>query len=258
MIIDVFSKYGWAIPIKNKTGVEVTRAFETLWKTQTPPKKLWTDKGTEFYNKHMTELLKKNHVELYSTENEEKSCVVERWNGTIKRLMWKYFTKHRTGIYISILPDLIKKYNSTYHHSIQCTPSFAREPSNYQHVYEALYGKTKSVTFPKFQIGDQVRIVKKKKTFEKGYTANWTEEKFTITKVLPTIPITYKIVDTNGEDVKGSFYEQELQKTEQDIYRIEKVLRRCTNKKGEKEIYVKWKGYNKKFNQWIPTTDLAE
>ena len=72
-----------------------------------------------------------------------------------------------------------------------------------------------------------------------------------MTKVQPTIPFTYKIEDTRGEEIQGTFYEEELQKTKQETYRIEKVLRHRT-KKGVKEIYVKWKGYNNTFNQWIP------
>ena len=139
MIIDVFSKYDWAIPLKSKTGVEVRRAFQPLWKTQTPPKKLWTDKGKEFYNKHMNELLRKHDVELYSIQNEEKSCVVERWNRTVKRNMWKYFTTNNTTNYIDVIPSLVEKYNNTYHRIIKCTPSFARSPLSYQHVYDALY-----------------------------------------------------------------------------------------------------------------------
>ena len=259
MIIDVFSKYGWAIPLKTKKGPEVAKAFTDLWKIQKPPKMLWTDKGTEFLNKYMTASLTEHNVHLYWTENEEKSCIVERWNRTIKRTMWKYFTKHQTGIYINILPEMIQKYNSTYHRSIKCTPSDARKPANYQHVFDALYaGKNRKIrekTNPKFKIGDKVRIAKKKKTFEKGYTTNWTEEIFTVVKVQPTIPVTYKIEDTNGEEVQGTFYEPELQKTKQETYRIEKILRRRTRKKdGVKEVYVKWKGYSRK--QWIPESDI--
>lgn len=259
MIIDVFSKYGWAIPIKTKKGVEVAKAFADLWMKQTPPQMLWTDKGKEFLNKDMSSLLEKHNVHLYWTENEEKSCIVERWNRTIKRIMWKYFTSRQTGVYIDVLPEMIKKYNSTYHRSIESTPTDARKPANYQHVFDALYdGKNLQIgkkTKPKFKIGDKVRIVKKKKTFEKGYTTNWTEEIFTVIKVQPTIPVTYKIEDTRGEEIQGTFYEPELQKTKQETYRIEKVLRRRTRNRV-KEIYVKWKGYNDTFNQWIPATDI--
>ena len=259
MIIDVFSKFGWAIPLKTKTGVEVTRAFERLWRTVPHPKKLWVDKGTEFYNGTMKKLLAKNNIELYSTENEEKSSVVERWNRTIKRNMWKYFTANNTTRYIDVLPQIIERYNSTYHRSIKTTPTLAREPSKRQHVEESLYHDRRSPLLrrPKFEVGDRVRILKKKKTFEKGFTSNWTEELFTVSEVKRTNPPTYTIEDTKGENIQGTFYEQELQKTTQEIYRIEKVLKRRTTKKDKvKEIYVKWRGYSNAFNSWIPLSDL--
>ena len=264
MIIDVFSKYGWAIPLKRKTGSETVEAFTQLWDSgEKPPRLLWTDKGREFDNVQMEALLKSRNVHLYWTENEEKSTIVERWNRTIKQWMWKYFTKHRTGVYIDILPQLIEKYNNTYHRSIKCTPSDARKPSNHQHVFNALYGGTnksdeKLRKLPKFHVGDQVRITKKKKQFEKGYTTNWTEEVFTVTEVQPTYPYTYKLKDTRGEKVIGTFYEPELQLAKQTTFRIEKILKRRTTKEGKKEIYVKWLGYSKDFNQWIPAEDIKE
>ena len=256
MIIDVFSKYGWAIPLKTKTGIEVEKAFADLWKKQKPPKKLWTDKGTEFYNKPLSALLKKKKVEIYSTENEEKSSIVERWNRTIKRIMWKYFTANNTKEYVNVLNNIIHKYNNTYHRSIKCTPTAARESSNYRHVYKSLYPTIISkVGKPKFEVGDRVRIVRKKNTFEKGFTPNWTEELFTVVSVKNTSPATYTIADTKGESIKGTFYEQELQKTNQEVYRIEKVVKKRT-RNGIQEVYVKWKGYGNEFNSWIPITDL--
>lgn len=261
MIIDVFSKYGWAIPLKRKTGLEMVEAFTHLWSSkQNPPQFLWTDKGKEFDNVRMADLLKSRNVHMYWTENEEKSCVVERWNRTIKRQMWKYFTKHRTGEYIDILPQLIAKYNSTYHRSIKCTPSDARKPSNYQHVLKALYGEKTSFSKrkpAKFHVGELVRIIKKKKQFEKGYTTNWTEEVFTIVEVKKTRPYTYRIKDTKDEVIKGSFYELELQATKQSSFRVEKILKRRKTKSGKKEVYVKWLGYSKDFNQWIPEEDIV-
>ena len=197
MIIDVFSKYGWAIPLKTKTGPEVTKAFRDLWRTQKPPQKLWTENGKEFYNKSMKELLEKNNVQLYSTENEEKSSIVERWNRTSKGDMWKYFSANNTMKCIDILPNLIKKYNNTYHRSIKCTPARARAISSYQHVYDALYIHREDNDVevkPKFTIGDRVRILKKK-TFEKGFTPNWTEELFIVSGVRLTKPVTYNIND---------------------------------------------------------------
>ena len=164
-------------------------------------------------------------------------------------------------MYIDILPQLIEKYNSTYHRSIRTTPSEVHKPSNHQHVFTALYERnilTKLRKLPKFSVGDQVRISKKKKFFEKGYTPNWTEKVFIVTKVQPTYPYTYKIEDTRGDTIKGTFYEAELQHAKQATFRIEKVLKRQTTKEGKKEIYVKWLGYSKDFNQWIPEEDIEK
>ena len=177
--------------------------------------------------------------------------------------MWKYFTKQHTGTYIDILPQLIEKYNTTYHRSIKCTPSDARKPSNHQQVFNALYGGSNKFDEnlrdqPKFHVGDQVRITKKKNHFEKGYTTNWRNEVFIVTEVQPTYPYTYKLDDTRGEKVIGTFYEPELQLAKQTIFTIEKVLRRRTTKEGKKELYVKWKGYSKDFNQWIPVEDVEK
>ena len=104
---------------------------------------------------------------------------------------------------------------------------------------------------PKFSIGDHVRITKKKKTFDNGYTQRWTEEVFQISRIQLTIPVTDKITDYDGEKIQGSFYEQELQKTKQDIFRIEKMIKQQGNKS-----LVKWLGYNDSFNSWVDKKDI--
>ena len=98
----------------------------------------------------------------------------------------------------------------------------------------------------KFKVGDHVRISKYKNIFAKGYTPNWSEEVFVIKEVKNTVPWTYVINDLNGEEIIGTFYEKELQKTNQQTFRIEKVIKRKGNK-----LYVKWKGYDNSFNSWI-------
>ena len=92
MVLDVFSKYGWIVPLKDKKGETVTEAFKLIFKEGRKPQYLWVDKGKEFYNKHLKELLENHNIQMYSTENEEKSSVCERWNRTIKGKMWKQFT----------------------------------------------------------------------------------------------------------------------------------------------------------------------
>ena len=104
---------------------------------------------------------------------------------------------------------------------------------------------------PKFKVGEHVRISKHKNVFSKGYTPNWSEEIFVINKIQNTVPWTYLINDLNGGEIMGSFYEKELQKTDQKEFRIEKVNKR----KGEK-LFVKWKGYDNSFNSWINKKDI--
>ena len=213
-VIDIFSKYGWLIPLKNKTGPTVAEEFRKLFRER-KPKFIWSDKGKEFYNRQVKELLKENDIELYSTENEEKSSVVERWIGTMKQHMYKYFTANETFKYYDILNSLVKNYNNTVHSSIKMTPVFASKLENELTVYKNLYPeKSEKPKKAKFKVGDRVRISKKKGKFEKGYTTRWTREIFVIEKVLNTNPITYKIKDLKDEEIKGSFYEQELQITE--------------------------------------------
>ena len=213
-VIDVFSKYGWLIPLKNKTGIIVSEAFKTLFKER-QPLYIWSDKGREFYNIHVKELLKDNNIKLYSTENEEKSSVVERWIGTMKQRMFKYFTAHETNKYYDILNSLVEDYNNTVHSSIKMTPVDASKKENESTVYNNLYPEEEEeIKKPKFKVGDRVRISKKKDTFEKGYTTRWRREIFVIKEVLDTDPVTYKIEDLNNEEITGSFYEQELQLTE--------------------------------------------
>ena len=227
-VIDVFSNYGYLIPLKDKTGKSVASALKTIFKERKPGK-MWVDKGKEFYNKDVKEL-----IELYSTENEEKSSVVERWIRTMKEKMWKYFTDNNTNVYVDILPDLVEDYNNTRHSSIKMTPVEASKKKNELEVWRNLYPNRLGIIDinPKFSIGDKVRLSKKKKTFEKGYTTRWTEEVFTITKINRTSPITYKVADLNGEEIDGTFYEPELQKTSQQLFRIEKVIEKGKNKSG--------------------------
>ena len=148
---------------------------------------------------------------------------------------------------------MVEKYINTYHSSIKLTPVDARDPAGYQHVHNALYDNVnaRKATSPKFHVGDKVRITRKKGTFEKGFTSNWAEAVFTISSVKATKPPTYTIKDTLGESVQGTFYEQELQLSVQEIFRIARVL-----KKRKNQVFVTWKVYSDAFNSWVPLTDL--
>ena len=254
MVIDVFSKYGWIRTLKNKRGDTVAEAFKSIFEEGRKPKKLWVDKGKEFWNKDVKAVMDEEGVERYSTENEEKSAVVERWNRTIKERMWKMFSARNDTTYVDKLGDILVSYNRTKHSSIGMTPAQASRKNNERKVYAKLYEKElwKKRKGPKFKVGDKVRITVKKKSFEKGFTPKWTEEVFVVDKVIFTKPVTYKLKDLMEEEVDGSFYEQELQKTEQTNFRIEDVIDR-NERTGE--VLVKWSGYPEKFNEWIPEED---
>ena len=256
MVIDVFSKYGWIVPLKDKKTESVSTAFDEIFKkSKRKPTMLWTDKGSEFISKHFKDFLKKNYIKLYYTENEEKSSIVERWNKTMKNKVWRMFSANNSTVYGDKLDKLVNDYDNTYHSSIKMTPTEASKKENEKKVFANLYGdliylKPKN---PKFSINDKVRISKyKRRVFDKGYTPNWTEKVFVVDKVIPTKPVTYKIIDLLGEEIEGSFYE--LQKAKQQTFGIEKVVTR--DNKKEKAL-VKWKGYSDNFNSWVSFKDLV-
>ena len=149
------------------------------------------------------------------------------------------------NIYFDVLDNIVNKYNNTVHKTIKMKPIDVTSDSY------AEYNEDSNKKDPKFKVGDHVRISKYKNIFAKGYTPNWSEEVFVVSKIKNAVPWTYLISDLNGEPITGSFYEKELQKTNQKEFRKEKVLKR----KGYK-LYVKWKGYNNSFNSWINKKDL--
>lgn len=247
-VIDIFSKYAWAIPIKKKTGEEITKGFQKIFKSRYP-KKIQTDKGLEFINKNTQSLFKKYNINWFATENETKAQVVERFNRTLKTKMFKYFTHTNSKRWIDILDDLLWNYNNSYHRSIMMKPVDASKPSNEKIIYNRLFLRNKINIKGKFAVGDRVRISKKRKDFRKGFLPNFTNELFVISKVLKTNPITYRIRDMDGEEIVGSFYEAEMVKYNEDLYEIEKIL-----KENKGKLLVKWKGYEEP--TWIYKKDL--
>ena len=185
---------------------------------------------------------------MYSTHNEGKSVVAERFIRTLKSNIYKYMTSisKNVNVYIDKLDNIVDEYNNTYHATIKMKPIDVKD-NTYINTSKEINKD------PKFKVGDRVRISKYKNIFAKEYMPNWSEEVFVIKKVKNTIPWTYVINDLNGEEIIGTFYEKELQKTSQEEFRIEKVVRRKGNK-----LYVKWKGYDNSFNSWIDKKDIIK
>ena len=209
--------------------------------------KIWVDEGSEFYNAYFKKWLRDNDIVMYSTHNEGKSVVAERFIRTLKSKIYKYMTSISKNVYIDKLDDIVDEYNNTYHTTIKMKPIDVKD-NTYINTSKEINNKD-----PKFKVGDHVRISKYKNIFAKGYMPNWSEEVFVIKKVKNTIPWTYVINNLNVEEIIGTFYEKELQKMNQEEFRIEKVIRRKGNK-----IYVKWKVYDNSFNSWIDKGNLVQ
>lgn len=253
--IDVFSRFAYAIPLKTKSGLEVTDALKTIITEDNHPLQIQTDKGREFLNRHFQNYLNVNHIHHYTTQNEDiKASIVERLQRTIKSKMFRYFTHKGTNRYINILQDLIHSYNNTYHSTIKMAPAEVNT-KNQEDVWHNIYTADKvhqpTVKF-KFQVGDRVRISTKKHQFQKGYLPNWSKEIFVISERHTTNPPVYSIKDYSDETLSGTWYEQELQKVKKgdNIYRIEEII--GTRKiNGKTQYLVKWSGYPSSMNSYV-------
>ena len=203
-VIDVFTKYAWVKPLKVKKGKTVLNAFmEIVNESNRKPNKLWVDQGREFYNKLMQEWLDNNDILMYSTHNEGKSVIAERFIKTLKSKIYKKMTANNNKSYLPYWNKLVDLYNNTYHHFINKRPINA----DYSAFTENIETSPKA---PKFKVNDRVRITTHKNIFSKGYTENSSREIFIIDIVLKTNPWTYKLKNLNGEKIIGSFYEKEL------------------------------------------------
>ena len=254
-VIDTFSKHLWAFKIKNKTGNSVYNALKSLIETH-KPQKFETDEGGEFLNKKFQRFLAANGVDHYSVSSDRKCAIVERANRTLRMRMSRAFTALGKPRWVDILDDLVNGYNNSYHRSIKMRPVDVTK-ENEKKVRKILYPPRPKKRPPKLAVGDSVRITRLKNPFEKGSEQTWQYEIFSISKIKNTDPVTYSIKDFNGEVLKGSFYEVEVQKVNisSGIYPVEKIIQK-KKEKGKLQYLVKWKGYSDAANSWVDHRDL--
>ena len=171
-VIDVLSKYAWAVPLKAKSGNEVANAITKIIRDDGRcPKNLQTDRGKEFYNSNVQKLLKKHTINHYSTYSIMKASIVERFNRTLKNGMWKLFTLNGNYKWIDSLPHLVSNYNARKHRTIGMRPIDVT-PAIVERLLATVYNHVKIAAPAKFKVGDPVRVSKFKTIFEKGYTPN--------------------------------------------------------------------------------------
>ena len=205
--IDLYRKYAFVVPLKDKKGISIVNAFNKIIKqSNRKPNKIWVDQGGEFYNRVFTKWLSDIDIIMYSTYNEGKSVVAERFVRTLKNKLYKHMTATGKNVYYDVLDDVVNEYNNTKHNTIKMKPV---DVGDNKSVFIDEHNEKDS----RFKVGDRVRISKFKNIFVKGYTPNWSTEIFIINKVNDTVPYTYNLKDLNGEEIIGSFYDRELQKT---------------------------------------------
>ena len=203
----LYSKYAFVIPLKDRKGISIVNAFNKIIKqSNRKPNKIWVDQGGEFYNNAFENRLSDNDINMYSTYNEGKSVVAERFIRTLKNKLYKHMTATGKNVYYDDLDDAVNKYNNTKHSTIKMKPT---DVKNNKRVYIDEHNEKDS----KFKVGDRVRISRYKIIFAKGYAPNWSSEIFIVDKINDTVPYTYNLKDLNDEEIIGSFYDKELQKT---------------------------------------------
>lgn len=256
VVIDCFSKYLWTRALKTKSANDVKKAIlDILSREKKLPQYFQSDHGTEYYNKQVKHIFDEYKIKHYSTFTIKKANFAERVIRTLKTRLYHSFHLRGTYRWIDILPEITDNYNKSRHRTIGMRPfDVFRGPKKIENLLlNTVYNEPKRLTnFPKFTVGDVVRISKLKTVFAKGYEANWSTELFKIARIKYTNPITYDITDMDGSEIRGAFYEQELQKTSQpDIYLVERILKRKNGKS-----LVKFLGLNSSHNTWINSRDM--
>ena len=245
--IDLFSKYAFVVPLKDKKGTTIVNTFQNILNNlNRKPNEICTDPGSEFYNNVFKKWLKDNDIIMYSAHNQGKSVVTERFIRTLKNKIYKHMTAISKKFYFSALDDIVDECNNTYHQTFKMKAVDVRKGS-FAECNEETNEKD-----PKFKVGDHVRNQSTRIFFLNDMLLIGVK-KFLLSKKKNTVSWTYVISDLDGEEIVGSFYEKELQKTNQKEFRIEKVIKRKENKQ-----YVKWKGYDSSFNSWIDKKDLIK
>lgn len=215
-ILDHFSRKAWLEPLKNKSADEVLRAFKKIFARGNVRAKLfYSDRGLEFISKKMKDFFKSKGIESFVSYSPTKCSLNERFNRSLMGRVSRYQTHAKTKRFIHLLPEFERHYNNSYHQTIRMTPNQVTEenvPLVWQNIYQRKIAALKKIKTQALKEGDYVLLPIKKGTFDKGYSQTFGEEVFRIKDVKNTRPVTYGVVNKQGEEVLGSFYNQELVK----------------------------------------------
>jgi hypothetical protein len=278
--VDVLSRYAWAVPVRTKSAHDMLAAMKQLFKQAAPrkPKRLQTDKGREFYNSDVKDFLSARGVHLFSSESDNKAALVERFNRTLKTMLYRYFTAWNTRRWVNILQDAVYAYNHRTNRTIGCPPADVETDADVNRVWKRVYYDSKEARLRRADEqrrtkrrmedhakDDRVRLSRWKGEFEKGYMPNWGREHYVVTATsapqrgVQRRPV-YKIADEQGEEIKGVCYPEELQRVPpgnvRDVLEVDRVIKKRRTAQGTSETLVKFRGWPDKFNRWLTDQEL--
>lgn len=274
VVIDIFTRYLWVRPLKNKYSDTVVKAFKAIFKkSKRRPRRIRSDRGSEFTAKTSQDYFKSENIVQIFTGNEVQANYVERVIQTLKTKLFRYMATNDTRRYIDVLPDIVKSYNSTYHTGIGAVPKdidksderrlwwnmyLTKEKYNPQ---EAKRRQQRGLQLFAFNVGDKVRINLLKKAFKREYDQKWSGEVYLIRRrfVRDRLPM-YLLQDYAGEALKGSFYQNELQRVQipnDSLFVVDSILDR-KQEKGVTKVKVHFKDWPARFDRWVRETDLVD
>lgn len=257
LVIDVFSKFVWLKPLKNKSGSEVKRAIENIFHNGRIPRRIRSDKGGEFFSRPVQTLLQSKHIRHFTSHNHLKANIAERAIKTIKMKIQHYITYKQNFKYVDHLQDFADSYNSSQHRSTGFAPKDVSKENDVK-VWKSLYWPTSKQYAPlqrfRYEIGDYVRLTYLRRTFQREYDQKWTGEIFKVSRRYKRGGIAiYKIKDFNGNDIEGTFYQGELQKVtvkNDHLWKIDRILKQ-RRKNNKTEYLVRWLYWPKSFDSCI-------
>jgi len=271
--IDTFTRFAFVRPLLSKDAKPVLDAFKSiLQEARSPPYLLVFDRGTEFYNRSFQQFCAQNNIKVYSPDTSIHGAYIERFNRTLRDIIYKYMTENETRTFIKrvdpvtgreekMLPRFVATYNNRIHRMIGTTPFFAEtQPELHIEISKKLakyYEKIKPRK-ARLSVGDTVRVQRLQGKFNRGFNERAKQEIFKIHGIKNNLKIPlYQLSDYSGtEIIKGSFYENELVKVSGDVFRVEKVIKK-RKYRGRDQLFVKWKGFNDSYNSWIDATQVT-
>ena len=270
-VIDIFSRFAWVVPLKNKFQTTIVPAFESVLEhSGRKPDRLRTDAARDFTSHQFQEMCKLFRIRHFTTSGEKQANFVERFIQTLKSRLYRFIIQKNSPRYVDDLQDIVHSYNNTFHSGIQMEPAYVNEHNEnvlwwQMYLPDEFFTGKKVKKFRKkpfeLSVGDHVRISHPPEKLKRKYDQNWTSEIFQIAERFHRyeIPI-YKLQDIAGEPVKGTFYEPELQKVDFDpeaLGTIEQILKRRGRGRNA-QVLVKWLNWPKKFNSWILESEIVD